>query len=123
MGNFVENPAYEDDPTQPPLICDMGGDGVMTGFHGMFMTLLVGNIVLPFLTIPLTWVFIPNKRLDEDFLEEDGPEVELTKASHGQEMQPGMSFNAASVGTTGQSSDVRDVRIAKCASILTPLRT
>lgn len=50
--------------------CDIGfGKGQeVRGFNGYTAILLVGNIILPFLTIPLTWCFIPNIRLEDDFL-------------------------------------------------------
>merc|ERR1712129_550592 len=65
--------------------------------------LVVGSIVLPLCTIPLTWVFIPNIRLDEDFLDDEGEEsarsVGLADAgagaqgggSHGLDWQGGVS--------------------------------
>jgi len=48
-----------------------------TAFHGMARSLVGGNLILPFLTIPLTWIFIPSIRLDEEFLIEADDEVEL----------------------------------------------
>lgn len=86
--NFASNPAFsegEGTSQQSKLICDMGGDGQVDGCHGLCRTLLVGNLLLPFLTIPLTWVLIPNKRLDEDFLdeadEEESGELQLAAAT------------------------------------------
>jgi len=84
-------------------VCDMGGsdNNNPEGFHGLARTLLVGNIVLPFLTIPLTWCFIPNKRLDEEFLGEvDEAEIELQNArpdpnGRPDEMQERSSFDPA----------------------------
>merc|ERR1712107_735497 len=54
--------------------CELGG-GFM-GLNGLAWSLIVGNIILPMLTIPLTWFFIPNVRLDEEFIDEKR-EVEL----------------------------------------------
>jgi len=36
----------------------------------MAQALVLGNVLLPFLTIPLTWIFIPNQPLNADFLDE-----------------------------------------------------
>jgi len=78
---------------EPVGVCDMGGSAETNGnpasFHGLARTLIVGNVILPFLTIPLTWCFIPNKRLDEDFLDpedgqEDPREIELQDTQPGQ---------------------------------------
>jgi len=61
-------------------ICDMGGSAETNGnpasFHGLARTLMIGNIILPFLTIPLTWCFIPNIRLDQDFLDNEEDDVD-----------------------------------------------
>lgn len=50
------------------FICHLGGTESMSG---LAWALVIGNIVLPIITIPLTFVFIPNIRLDEDFLQEE----------------------------------------------------
>merc|ERR1719195_2514643 len=55
-----------------PATCDLGGSNPddPKSFHGLAQTLVVGNILLPFLTIPLTFCFIPNQPLNSDFLDE-----------------------------------------------------
>jgi len=88
-----------------PSICDMGGSAETNNnpasFHGLARTLIIGNIILPFLTIPLTWCFIPNQPLDQPFLdvddddEKDAREVEL----QGPPVGAGESFTAAAGGT------------------------
>jgi len=62
--------------------CNMGGatPNEPASFHGMAQALVLGNVLLPFVTIPLTWVFIPNQPLNADFLEENSAgeaEIEL----------------------------------------------
>jgi len=66
--NFGKN---EESPTG--YECNLGwGKGLeAAGFNGYTATLLVGNIILPFFTITLTWCFIPDIRLCDDFLDEN----------------------------------------------------
>merc|ERR1712194_859014 len=65
-----------------------------TSFHGIARALVGGNLILPFLTIPLTFIFIPKVRLDEDFLFEGDDEVEL--AAHDELGEAGeVSFHAS----------------------------
>merc|ERR1711948_20433 len=59
-------------------ICNVGGatPNEPASFHGMAQALVLGNLLLPSLTIPLTWIFIPNQPLSADFLDEGlEPEV------------------------------------------------
>merc|ERR1719356_242627 len=69
-----------------PSTCTMGGSNPdePASFHGLAQTLIVGNIVLPFLTIPLTWCFIPNQTLDSDFLDELPGPREVQMVEHGE---------------------------------------
>jgi len=64
--------------------CDMGGSNPEdpTSWHGLAQTLIVGNVVLPFLTIPLTWCFIPNQPLNSDFLDESSEPREVQMMEH-----------------------------------------
>lgn len=48
-----------------PAECNLG-EGPW-GMNGLVWALILGDIVMPLLTIPATWYFIPNVRLDEDF--------------------------------------------------------
>lgn len=51
--------------------CEEGGFKVGNAHvHGLAWSLFIGNALLPALTIPLTWLFIPDIRLDENFIEE-----------------------------------------------------
>jgi len=73
-----------------PSTCNMGGDNPddPTSFHGLAKTLIVGNVILPFLTIPMTWIFIPNQTLDSDFLDELPEPREVEMMEHDQQQQP-----------------------------------
>jgi len=94
-----------------PALCEMGGGQENTGnpqsFHGLARTLVIGNILLPFITIPLTWCFIPNQRLDEEFLDEPEAETELAQAN----AEPGPTASTASRSfVQGTSIDVDKFR-------------
>jgi len=70
--------------------CYMGGDNPddPTSWHGLAKTLIIGNVLLPFLTIPLTWCFIPNQTLDSDFLDELPEPREVEMMEPDQQQQP-----------------------------------
>jgi len=53
--------------------CTMGGatPNEAASFHGLAQCLVLGNVLLPFVTIPLTWFFIPNQPLNAEFLDEN----------------------------------------------------
>lgn len=86
--------------------CQIGdaGDG---GMNGVAWALLIGNIVMPLLTIPLTWCFIPNIRLDEDLLNEeqqDIREVELsTQGNFGEVFSIREEPSSAGTGAAGSA--------------------
>merc|ERR1712117_577248 len=50
-------------------------------FTGLSWILFIGDIILPLLTIPLTWLLIPNVKLDSDFADYAARETELTEVS------------------------------------------
>lgn len=89
--NFKEADAFGN-----PSICDMGGSAETNGnpasFHGLARTLVIGSLVLPFLTIPLTWCFIPNQRLDEDFLDGDSGTAAMADTEMSAVVEAGASF-------------------------------
>lgn len=82
--------------------CDMGGatPNEPASFHGMAQALVLGNVLLPFLTIPMTWVFIPNQALNADFLDENlereaGIELRGDEAAPGDASQSRPSINTS----------------------------
>merc|ERR1712129_107366 len=51
---------------------------VAFGIHAMGWCKIIATFILPLTTIPFTWCCLPNKRLNEDMLDEgDGDEEEL----------------------------------------------
>jgi len=55
--------------TVPGELCQLG-EGAF-GTTAIVWGLVVGTIIMPLCTIPLTWVFIPNIRLDQDFVDDE----------------------------------------------------
>lgn len=86
--------------------CNLGGTG---SFNGLAWCVFVGNIVLPALTIPLTFYFIPDIRLDEDFLGEEASarEIELTGDA------VAASAVAGAAGDPGESPSARSELVAE----------
>merc|ERR1712060_598427 len=87
VGYFGYNFRKGDASEGIPSTCEMGGSnpGDPTSWHGLAQTLLVGNVVLPFLTIPLTWCFIPNQPLNSEFLgESEQGEVQMMEHGAGE---------------------------------------
>merc|ERR1712060_423336 len=86
-------------------ICEMGGSNPEdpTSWHGLAQTLLVGNVVLPFLTIPLTWCFIPNQPLNSDFLDEVSEPREVQMMEHGA-VENDQQAGARPLATTSNAS-------------------
>lgn len=80
-----------------PSICNMGGSNPddPTSWHGLAQTLIMGNVLLPFLTIPLTWCFIPNQTLDSDFLDETPDTREVEMMEHDQQHAQARTSNAS----------------------------
>merc|ERR1719346_414876 len=61
------------------------------GMNGIVFGLVVGTIVMPLLTIPLTWIFIPHIRLCDDFIA-DVDQARETELTTGALSGPGASF-------------------------------
>jgi len=80
---FGYNFRYGDAAKGKPSTCTVGGNypDDPASWHGLAQTLILGNVLLPFITIPLTWCFIPNQTLNSDFLEElpEPREVEMVE--------------------------------------------
>merc|ERR1712217_759376 len=97
--------------------CEMGGSNPNepASFHGLAQALVLGNLLLPSLTIPLTWIFIPNQPLSADFLDEglerevgielQGGEsvLERAEASHSRSTIDRILLRAASAELQAQS--------------------
>lgn len=66
----IENQTNEGNVDEPfTLICNEG-NGIL-GFNGIQTVLIIGGIILPLLTIPVTFILLPNRRLDDNFIDED----------------------------------------------------
>lgn len=86
VGFNIQNKTTEDDDGNViswEPICDTGEASNFygpVGMDGITWGVVVGNIILPLLTIPATFVLLPNRNLDENFAgdgEEAGGAVEL----------------------------------------------
>jgi len=94
--------------SETPSVCDLGGsqetNGNPASFHGLAQALVIGNIILPLLTIPLTWCLIPNQRLSDDFLGEGlgEREVELQGLGERELECPGGPQTVADQGMSAQ---------------------
>ena len=49
-------------------------------FHGLVTMIIIGHMILPALTIPLTFFMLPNKRIDEEFSADDVKENNHNRA-------------------------------------------
>jgi len=71
--------------------CQMGlgysGSGEGASWNGLAITLLIGDVILPLLTIPLTFIFLPDISLDDDFLEEDAYQGNQLMPQEARELQ------------------------------------
>jgi len=99
-----------------PSTCNMGGPepGNPESFHGLARCLVLGNLLLPFLTIPLTFCFIPNQTLNSDFLQEveEPREVQMIDI----EQAEGQGGEARTRARTGSNASVDRVLLRTAVS-------
>lgn len=79
---------YEFDIDSGKKVCNLGEGSF--GLDALSWGMVCGGVILPLTTIPATWLLLPDKMLDDDFLGDDAPpsrEVELQDPLAGPEGQ------------------------------------
>lgn len=62
--------------------CHLGEGASWTGLNGLQWGLVVGGMILPLFTIPATWLFIPDKALCDNFIDEEEIEPATGAPAH-----------------------------------------
>jgi len=62
-------------------LCSLG-ESPLPGINGLTWGLIVGGMIMPLTTIPATFFLIPNQSLDSQFVDNAGPEVEMSAQKH-----------------------------------------